>query len=67
VLASVSATGEQGVYPDPIVGSSNVSISEDGAWVLFASAATNFPPAGDSNGDENGDTFVRGPYGANLP
>jgi len=64
VLASVSATGEQGVYSDPLGGSYNAAISEDGAWVLFGSIATNFPPGGDTNGPENGDTFVRGPFGS---
>jgi hypothetical protein len=62
VLVSVSATGEQGVYPFAD-GSYNVGISENGAWVLFGSIATNFVPGGDTNGDENGDTFVRGPFG----
>ncbi len=63
VLASVSASGEQGVYPTPD-GSYNVSISEDGAWVLFGSVATNFVPGGDGNGPDNGDTYVRGPFGS---
>jgi len=63
VMASVGANGEQGVYPTPD-GSYNAAISEDGAWVLFGSVATNFPPGGDMNGPENGDTYVRGPFGS---
>ena len=32
--------------------------------VVFGSLATNFPPGGDMNGPENGDTYVRGPFGS---
>src|SRR5439155_23478547 len=59
IRASLSATGKQGDYE-----SYNVGLSQDARWVVFGSFATNFVPGGDMNGLYNGDTYVRGPLGA---